>query len=143
VEWGVLVYNMPMSRSILYSAFIFTALVGVLNKIGGIYFLYWGLPWYDILVHFLGGVALGLFFIWGYYFSSFTAKSLIIDRYYYLKIISLVMIVGLGWEFFEYYFDIAHPTRGRYYEDTSMDLFFDFLGVWIACLFIKYKERKI
>ncbi|HRH25516.1 MAG TPA: hypothetical protein PLD99_00985 [Parcubacteria group bacterium] len=132
-----------MSRSILMSALFFSVLVGVLNKIGGIYFLYWGLSWFDMLMHFLGGVTLALFFIWGYYYSGFLSRNVTSDKLYFFKIICLVMLVGLGWEVFEFYFDIAHPTRGKYYEDTFLDLFFDFLGVWSVSLLIKFKEKKI
>ncbi|MEI7709366.1 MAG: hypothetical protein WCI76_01480 [bacterium] len=94
------------------------------------YSLIW---WFDMPVHFLGGLWLGLLFI--YIFGGAG------NRYKYIfRIISLVFLCGIGWEFFEFYF-VNHLADNPFnLLDTISDLCFDLAG---GCFAILYFFRRI
>lgn len=93
-----------------------------------------------MMMHFLGGLTIGLIFILVFYFSGFTKDQISIERSLVVKTFIFVMLVGIGWEIFEYAFDIANPNHGNYIEDTTLDLVFDALGALTAGLIGKYKR---
>ena len=95
-----------------------------------LYYLFW---WLDILHHFLGGLWLVLFFN----FSIKHFKIMLTGDWraaaFFLTLIGLVALVGVGWEFFEFIWDRFIWHAGftylpGIYEDTLSDLFFDLLG---------------
>jgi VanZ family protein len=103
---------------------IASALVLYLHVIGLEYFLYFHYWWYDILLHFLGGVALGFFVL------IFT-KS-------WKKTIIGMLILAAGWEVFEYFLNIAVGLGENYPLDTVVDFIMDTLGAFVA-IFISKK----
>ena len=130
--WGVLVYNMPMQRNFLFLTFLSVALMGFLHHLGSYYFLYWTIGGVDMVMHFLGGLSVALIFVWGYYFSGVGGGDVSVDKRLIMKTFLFVMIIGVAWEYFEYYFKIANPTKGNYVEDTTLDLIFDALGALLV-----------
>lgn len=101
--------------------------------------LYWRLAWLDALMHFLGGVLIGAFFLWWGYFSGKLAlpKSLLFSLSF---ILGGVALIGVLWEFYEFIIDKV-VTRDNYISvfqpglvDTLQDLFLDLAGgllVWL------------
>src|SRR3989344_8299829 len=88
------------------------------------YSLYWSLDWFDIPVHFLGGVVVGGAFVW---FFTFEFPRM---PHRLLAVIALSLIIVVTWEVFEY-------TTGTYgalhcWTDTGLDLAMDDLGVALA-----------
>ncbi len=107
-----------MRISWLLIALIFsTALLGLqvwaLND-----YLYWRYVWFDVPMHFLGGLALGSFLV-GFFPSR---KSLIF--------LALTTCVFVGWEILEYMLGIAH--KSNYAFDTALDLLMGTLGALAA-----------
>lgn len=89
-----------------------------------LYFFYW---WYDIMMHFLGGLLIGGLAAWGA--LRFDGDA----RWGRVLIVTLVSIaaVGIGWEIFEY-------ATGQYIGqesivlDTAVDLVMDVVGAVAA-----------
>jgi hypothetical protein len=98
----------------LFAALLLSAAVAALNLLAFEYFLYWRYDWYDLMMHFLGGAAIGVFLIG----LSRTFRP----RAYLL----LFFLVAVGWEVFEYVFGI--PREENYRLDTALDLLMDALG---------------
>ncbi len=111
--------------------------MGFLHHLGSYYFLYWSLDWFDIVMHFLGGVSVAMIFVYAYYSTSIGLKKHLIA-----KTFVFVMLIGIAWEYFEYYFKIANPTKGNYVEDTTLDLIFDALGALLVGVISNLKLNK-
>lgn len=94
---------------------------------------YW---FYDIILHFLGGVcvSLALFCICKLFKINFILNNI-------WQIILFTFIIGFGWELFELIYDIAgHDFGTRAYNiDTVKDLIMDTLGGSLALYFYKNK----
>lgn|GEM_PF-595206 len=82
------------------------------------WYLYWYYPWLDLLSHFLGGLWVALAAAWLILYIG-RETSLI-------RILSAVMVIGIGWEIFEFYAGI--PKEANFVFDTSLDLLMDFCG---------------
>ncbi|MHB1330426.1 MAG: hypothetical protein ACYCY6_00450 [Minisyncoccota bacterium] len=120
------------NHRLLTVTFIFVVAVGLLHQLGSIYALYWDIAWFDTMVHFVGGLSMGFLFLWVWNVSGFVGKSIPTRRISLISVFVFVAIVGIGWELFEYFFNIANPTKGNYIGDTTLDLFADLCGGIIA-----------
>lgn len=98
------------------------------------YIKYW---FYDIIMHFLGGVglAMSIYCISVFFNLSFINNSL-------SRIILLSVLLGIFWEIFEVVYDVLGFPFGtaHYYFDTTKDLIMDTLGATAVWLFIKNKK---
>jgi glycopeptide antibiotics resistance protein len=95
-----------------------SALVLYLHLIGMEHFLYWRFWWYDVLLHFLGGVAI----------TSF----LFIFTQSWKKALAGLFLIAIGWEIFEYVLHIAVRAGDDYTLDTIKDLIMDTIGAGAA-----------
>jgi hypothetical protein len=98
----------------------------------GWYMQYW---WYDIFMHILGGIAIGLLLASIARIFSWKPRRIL------WYIIIGTFCVGLAWEYFEIYFRLTgHPIGSRpYYIDTVLDIIDDIIGGCIAAfLFTKF-----
>ncbi|MBI2592596.1 MAG: hypothetical protein HYW37_00310 [Candidatus Colwellbacteria bacterium] len=97
------------------------------------YSWYWIVPWFDKIMHFWGGVLAALLF---YLFLGKTAGSPEFKGNFpqsLVLIASFSALVGVGWEWFEYYYDIFFNASKMIYSagilaDTLGDLFLDIGG---------------
>ncbi|MBU3925824.1 hypothetical protein KJ763_01495 [Patescibacteria group bacterium] len=120
-----------------------------------IYFsLYWIIWWFDNAMHFLGGLCLSFFAIWLIYFAKKIELGNTSNFFSLIIIVSLVVLGGVFWEFFEFFFDniifgkisglislAGHAQLGL--VDTMSDLFFDLLGGLLGgLLFLKKHDKK-
>ena len=116
-----------MSKStILITSLCFAALLWTLNQIALVFYFYWTLAWYDIMMHFLGGLTIGVFLICIFRIANIRTRS-------FLTIFLLAMFISVDWEIFEYVNDIIDPTE-NYAMDTAYDLVMDALGITAAYL---------
>ncbi len=120
---------------LLYAQLVVLALLGVLDIWLGIYQgVYFTIWWWDIPAHFLGGVWVGLFAAW------FLQKR---DRRFTIARCALAALaIGIGWEIFEYCFDLGGSDFMGYWADTLKDLSMDAAGGAIAAA-VALLERKI
>lgn len=104
----------------------------IMNFLANKFYLYSSVWWSDMVMHFLGGFWLGLVFIW---MSFYKKTTLELDFSLILKIIAGVLIVGIGWEVFEFYF-INYVAENSFNTlDTGSDIFFDLAGGVSATLY--------
>ncbi len=116
-----------------------SVLVLFLHKIALDFFLYWTTDWYDIVMHFLGGVVIGMI------------AYLVIDMFSGLKIVKqtklahfsfvfgILLIIGLGWELFEIWTELIDPIADRL--DSMMDLVMDSVGGVTAFFYARNKFK--
>ena len=89
-------------------------------------FLYWRWWWFDLLMHFLGGVLIGgialvVSDVWK------TPKA--------ITFIVLLILIGVGWEVFERFFGLY--KEAGYLLDTFIDLIMDTIGAFVVYSVVK------
>ena len=118
--------------------FIFPVLVLIVHFFLSFFNVYGILPWFDMPIHFLGGMAVGATYF-------LTLKYLQGKNYLRLNNISrvifvfaLVSLTAVFWEFFE--FSVTSITglglQGNL-DDTMFDLFLGMLGGLLAAIFLE------
>ena len=118
----------------LYLYTLLAAIITLLAHVAGLKSFYYTIFQYDIYMHILGGITIGLFL---YALVSSFRPQLTQKR---CKVIVGVFVIGVLWELFEAYYNIAGAPVGTkaYYIDTVKDLIDDIIGATItAFLFIK------
>ncbi len=111
--------------------FIFSILL--LNYLAMKFYWYSSIWYFDMPMHFLGGVWLGLALLW---FLKIKEISLMLI----FKMILGVLIIGVLWEIFEIILN-NYTTQSPFNSlDTISDIFFDLSG---GCFAILYFIKKI
>lgn len=142
---------MLKSRFFIFN-FTLLFLVFVLNSWALSEFLYWKIWWFDLLMHFLGGLFVGSSALW--IFFDFRKKEVSTDKKFEALIIAIlaVLIIGIGWEIYEFLadkiiginfglknFNVMQPGI----IDTFEDLLMDIVGALVSFLmFEKIWKRK-
>lgn len=101
--------------------------------------------YYDVPMHFAGGVAMGVLALalWDANVKSVTlrGKSAWPKRLFFaLCVLGFVALIGIAWEWFEFLFDQFAQVRAAWglaqasILDTMSDLFFDLLGGLVVVL---------
>jgi hypothetical protein len=133
----------------LFGVAIFVSLVQVVLLMTGAYD---ALPWFDIPMHFAGGVAMAVL--------ALAAEQLIVSKskrttsipfiIRFVSIVGFVAIIGIAWEWFEWGLDhyvlIVRNAIGMSQpsvDDTMFDLFMDLSGGTLTFLISHlFKNRK-
>ncbi len=103
-------------------------LIFILNSLAEKYHLYYSVWYFDMMMHFLGGLWLGLFAIWFLATSDFSIKSV-------LNIAIGVLLIGISWEIFEFIFLNMYAKISFDLMDTVSDIFFDLSGGFTAIVY--------
>ena len=117
-----------------YSAFVLF-LVFVLSFIANKFYLYYSVWYFDMIMHFLGGVWLGLLA-----FYLFTREAL--PTHPVLKMLFFVLVLGFGWEVFEFLFYNYIADNPFGFIDSVSDLMFDLFGGLCAILYLCKIQSK-
>ncbi|MDP3987415.1 MAG: hypothetical protein Q8P81_04290 [Nanoarchaeota archaeon] len=107
--------------------FVYPVLLLITHVFLILFGLYRIIPELDIIVHFLGGVAIGYTFI--LIIGHFEKEGFIKISSRVVPVVSLVAFAAVLWEIFELFLTYLTGMRfvGDFY-DTSLDLFFGILG---------------
>ncbi len=101
--------------------------------------IYWLYPWFDILMHFWGGLVIAV----GTQTPVFRSCMRVRIRTLW-QCLLLVVGIGIAWEVFEWYFVIIDAVN--YLQDTLLDILMDLSGGVLGFLlarFIQPKEENI
>lgn len=112
--------------------FIFLA-----NFLANRFHLYYSIWWFDVFMHFTGGVWLGMVFVW---FLKKRNLPMTFDFSFIFKLTAWLLLVGIGWEVFEFYFinHMAGYSFDRF--DTVSDLLLDVSGGVLVALYFSRKD---
>lgn len=101
--------------------------IAVVNGFADKYYWYWQMRWFDMPMHFSGGVFLAGVVFWWYY----NREGEPFDGNF-LKVITICLSaalgVGIAWEIFEAIVGLMTVGHINAMSDTLSDLFFDTLG---------------
>lgn len=107
------------------------SLIAILNAYAIEFSLYWSFWWFDILMHFLGGLWVALVSLWGVgVINRRVAQALTRKQIFLLSVVSAIA-VGVGWELFEYLSGMFVEQDGILL-DTIIDLIMDTIGGIVA-----------
>lgn len=104
-------------------ALVLTGALSILNSIALQEFLYWKYEWFDVFMHFLGGMSI----------AAFVGAILVTKKPSLFFGLSLVAFIA--WEVFEYFNGI--PREANYVFDTSLDLVMDMLGATFVFILMR------
>ena len=126
-----------LKHLVLLMFFIF-----VVNTFAQSFFWYYSIWYFDMPMHFLGGLWSSWFFIWFFCVAPnpFKVSFDIFDLKLFWKIIAFVLVIGILWEFFEFFTNNRIGQEHFSVIDTSSDIFFDLAG---GAFGIYYFLRKI
>ncbi len=112
--------------------------IATLQSVALTFSLYWYVWWYDLVMHFLGGMFSVLLAVWFCFFSGYTpfSRPTALLRFVVLSAI----VIGGGWEVFERVFGSTWSPEG-YYLDTGIDIVMDTSGGIVAYLLFLLPER--
>ncbi len=118
--------------------------ISILNAFAYEFYWYWKIWWFDMIMHTLGGVWVGSFFLWYYFFRKQTENFSRKKRLAFFVALSSVAVIGIGWELFEFSVDTFITLSQHDPVDTASDLFFDILGSVLAVFifFLVYNKSK-
>lgn len=119
-------------------------ILSLLDRIAFHYYLYWRLDWFDIFMHLIGGVAIGLVSAYAYWewqkekfphpANSHESNNVVVDRQLFLRLnLGFILVAGLGWEIFEVWVD--RITRFDL-ANVAKDLLFGIVGSLSVGLFV-------
>jgi len=110
-------------------------ILSLLDRIAFNYFLYWKLWWFDIVMHLIGGLAVGLLSGWAYLEQNQKSEDgkMISLREVLIFNLSFAFVVTILWEFFELWAD--RIVRFSLF-DSVKDVSFGVIGSLLAGLII-------
>ena len=119
---------------LLKTLFILIWVLTFVHMIAEYYYLYWRLPWFDIVTHFLGGIWVGLAVVWAYYLSGYVRTPTLPDRKALWLVLALGLFVGILWEGYELAVWVVSEAGipSRYLPDTLLDICVDVVGVLVG-----------
>ncbi len=133
-----------MNKNRLLTLSATLALVGwALFFISDHFYLYWSYWWWDVLMHFYVSMtgAFGLY--WGLFHSGIIFRKPFQSEFINIALVFLlVMIIGSGWEVYEYYYGISLDAAEGQVRDTVNDLILDSAGALLAAAFAGRKRHS-
>ena len=129
-----------MEKTFFIFTFILILIIAILHELALNFFLYWKFWWFDILMHFLGGLWIGLISLWFYFLSGYVKYTK--KRITFIFVLSSVsvLVVGIAWELFELL--VEFDFSSEYLFDTISDLILDILGALTASIILINIDRK-
>lgn len=126
--------------SLLLVSFVLAIIFGSMHAMAQVFYFYWTLWWFDYLMHFLAGVFIGLITLWvAYRWSIFGGARPGLLRASLIVFLPVVLI-GVAWEVFEYFFGLTEATEEVYALDVAHDLLADLVG-GIVAVYVGTKKR--
>jgi hypothetical protein len=136
--------KMAKNKVIIPALSALIMVIAVLHVAAMNYNLYFYLWWFDIVMHFLGGLWCGYFTL--YYVSWYETKHAITwtrSRTWVAAVLA-TLLVGIGWEVYEYVFGFTFTLKSSYRLDTILDLVMDTSGAIVAAGSVMiYRSRGV
>lgn len=127
-------------RTFLWPMVFVGILVAVLHQLAIVFSLYWSIEWFDILMHFLGGLWVGFFALLVFFSSGIikVTENVRNAGMIFLVVIFSVLVVGLTWELWELFVGLSDQIADR--SDTILDVVMDSIGGVVA---FYYGNKKL
>lgn len=124
-------YNTLVALFFHTSALALTLALGWLYLVGQQNYFFWIYPWFDVVLHLVGGMIMGL---WACGVSAGHALSL---RSSFIFLSIIVLAGSIAWEIFEQVLNLAGNSL-----DTLSDLLFGIAGALVVFLCYSFFRRS-
>jgi hypothetical protein len=129
-----------MNKDYIYQISLIS-LIAILHGVFGIMLGLYMLWWFDILMHFLGGLWVGISAYFFIYKRGFPGSHYLQSVNKIIVVLAVTLIVGLIWEVFEYANGLTFVLGDEsYYLDTCYDIIMDLLGGMTALYLYGHKN---
>ncbi|MBI5817189.1 MAG: hypothetical protein HZB09_02060 [Candidatus Yonathbacteria bacterium] len=131
-------------RSYPTSLFIFILAILTLQYSATYFYWYWRIWWFDMPMHFAGGLWVGLSTLWLVFLSGRFKKTIPQNAISVFTVgVLFVFAIAIVWEIFEYAVQIFFP-HGTPYDmlDTLSDIFWGLMG-GVAASFSFLRKRYL
>ena len=108
---------------------------------GSYYSLYWKFSWFDVLVHLMSGLWVGLVILW---LISVLGQINSLKEYRvrsFLIALVAALLFGVIWELIENFSQITYSSVSGYGLDTAGDILSDGVGGILASLYFIRRKR--
>lgn len=136
-DFLVLCHTRAMDRKLALTSATLGIGIFLLNAFASVFYIYISTPWFDMLMHALGGV-----------FIAITTAALLAKRLYskherFIVLLLTVFIIGLGWEYYEYLvqFVIKSVDLAKI-PDSVSDLICDMIGGTLGATFVILARKR-
>ena len=129
------ILNLMQAKSFPTVLAVWIVVLAIINGLATAYYWYWSMPWFDMPMHFFGGILAAGCALWWLY----SRKGHSFPKFLPLLMICIfaALSVGLLWEIFEGVVSFNSTGHINEMTDTMSDLFFDSLGgVMVARFYI-------
>lgn len=124
---------MSIAKPLLKEIFVLAIVVALMHYAALELYLYWTTSWFDVVMHFLGGLLIGLLAVFFFYTSGYVTFPREHRGAAFAIVIASVLVVGLGWELWELFLGWTDVLADR--GDTILDIIMDTLGGCVACMY--------
>lgn len=117
-------------KKLFKEVFFTSIIIAVLHYIATIYSFYWSIEWFDILMHFIGGLLMGLIAFWIFFTSekvNYPKDNLLVI---FFTVIGFALVIGLSWELWELFEGFSDVNIHK--KDTILDVVMDTIGAICA-----------
>lgn len=124
------------------SLLFFILIIAILHTLATYFYWYWGIWWFDMLMHFLGGVWVGLVSLWFFFLSGMVESKIKTNRRIIITAVVSVGLIGFLWEVFE-----LSVSKLIVFEelnsviDTTTDFLMDILGAISASIYYIFRNK--
>jgi len=129
------------SLKVLYFSLMLTAIVGFLHVVAlenDFYFFYW---WFDLMMHFLGGIGIAAGFLWLYFFSGILENPPTDKKIIFLILLVVFLIISISWEVFEFFTEKTF-RQPNFVSDTISDVIIGLIGIYAAFKYFFFNFLK-
>ena len=117
----------------------------ILNTLAQKFYWYYSIWYFDMIMHFLGGLWLGLVFVWLFLVKKAVSQNIssLVDLKLITKILLGVLIIGVFWEIFEFIFNNILAGTSFDSLDTISDIFCDLTGGAFVIFYFLIKKAML
>lgn len=101
------------------------------------FFWYSSIWWFDMPMHFVGGVFLGLITLAMYLRAK---KGEAVSTHGFVLVVAMTLLFGIGWEIFEFGIDTFITFSQHNLLDTVSDVCFDLAGACAVFVYARIKQ---
>lgn len=121
-----------LDSKILVRAILLFAVVAALHAAAVALYVYWAQPWFDNVMHFLGGAWAGLVGLW----VKYRFRNGRLGRQGDVRVaLAATLVIGAAWELYEYLTGYTF-VRDDYAMDTIKDFAMDFAGALVSAVYV-------
>lgn len=127
----------PFPRSLLF----LVVAIALINAVATMDYWYWKMRWFDMPMHFAGGVWIAGAVLWWRFFSEDSAASASRGAIFGWALLG-ALGVGIGWEAYEAVVSFVTVGHVNDFMDTLSDLGFDALGALLVAGGVLWRNNK-